>query len=126
MEYLTAYAKEFLQQADIPLRIHLIPPIAHIAIDAERRHDLFLCVRESLNNIVKHSQATQVTLTFSMTTENLKLEISDNGQGFAAPSTSLGDGLENIRQRLLRHSGNATIQSSPGQGTTITLVQPWN
>ncbi|PAW60692.1 MAG: hypothetical protein B9S37_08065 [Verrucomicrobiia bacterium Tous-C3TDCM] len=126
MEYLSAYAKEFLQQADIPLRIHLIPPIAHIAIDAERRHDLFLCVRESLNNIVKHSQATQVTLTFSMTTENLTLEISDNGQGFAAPSTSLGDGLENIRQRLLRHSGNATIQSSPGQGTTITLVQPWN
>jgi signal transduction histidine kinase/ligand-binding sensor domain-containing protein len=126
MEYLTAYAKEFLQQADIPLRIHLIPPIEHIAIDAERRHDLFLCVRESLNNIVKHSQASQVTLTFSMTTQNLTLEISDNGQGFAAPLTSLGDGLENIRQRLLHHSGQATIQSSPGQGTTITLVQPWN
>lgn len=126
MEYLTAYAKEFLEQADIPLRIHLIPPIEHIAIDAERRHDLFLCVREILNNIVKHSQATQVTLTFSMSSQHLTLEISDNGQGFEIPSTSTGDGLSNIRQRLLRHAGLATIQSTPGQGTTITLVQPWN
>lgn len=126
VEYLSAYAHEFLTQADIALRLKFPPTLDHHPMDAERRHALFLCIREALNNIIKHSQATEVSLSFGIEPTNLQIALHDNGQGFDATHKHLGDGLHNLTQRLRPYAGNVVIHSQQRNGTTITFTLPWN
>jgi signal transduction histidine kinase len=87
---------------------------------------LFLAVKESLNNVVKHAKATKVSLSVKLTDNGLEMEIADNGQGFAiAPDDALADGLRNLQNRIAAIGGVCTIASQPGLGTTIRFEIPW-
>jgi NarL family two-component system sensor histidine kinase LiaS len=57
------------------------------------RHNVFLVVKETLQNIVKHAHATEVWLRVTTTTQGLRIVIEDNGGGFdRAPENALADG----------------------------------
>lgn len=75
-------------------------------INAEIRRNLFLCYKEALNNIYKHSQATEVYITFSTKNHRLNLEISDNGIGFKQNEKNQGNGMYNMKTRMSEISGN--------------------
>lgn len=75
-------------------------------INAEIRRSLFLCYKEALNNIYKHSQATNVYITFSTKNNRLQLEISDNGIGFQPNETNQGNGMYNMKTRMTEISGD--------------------
>lgn len=83
--------------------------------------------QEALANIVKHSAATIVNVTLDINDGKIILEIRDNGKGFEVPEdlTSLarqgGMGVLSMRQRACNVGGFLTIQSQPGQGTTLRL-----
>ena len=87
---------------------------------------LFRISQESLTNIRKHSKANQVHVDLSQDEGGkILLIIQDNGCGF--DSTSPSDncfGLEGIRQRALHYGGSASIQSRPGNGTTVQIEFP--
>jgi signal transduction histidine kinase len=93
------------------------------------RHNLFLAFEEALNNVLKHSGASQVRVEFRVQAGRLDISVSDNGRGFENPpdqarpaGTRLeGDGLVNMGQRLRDMGGECTIQSRVGQGTTVSL-----
>ena len=96
--YLGQFAVEFLRMGGIRCRVDLPehPPVKSVA--AEVRHNLFLAVKESLNNILRHAQATEVSLSFLITGETISVVIEDNGRGFDDKVNSNGaDGLENMR-----------------------------
>lgn len=97
-------------------------------ISAERKLILFRIVQESLQNVIKHAGATNVSISFLNLQSAFTIEISDNGQGFqedqATPELQ-GLGLKNIRQRATVIGGEALIQSSAGTGTTITITVPY-
>ncbi|RJQ43122.1 MAG: sensor histidine kinase, partial [Nitrospiraceae bacterium] len=96
-----------------------------ISVDNNIRFIIFQAVRELLINVVKHSQAKQVTVNLSKYDNGLKIIVEDNGTGFTLPSTAYsGYGLFNIRERMNHINGRFEIKSTPGVGTRITIITP--
>ncbi len=122
-EYLTAFASEFLSAAGITLRLDVPHDLPASALDAERRHSIFLAVREALNNAVKHSGASEVWLRVRLVNERLEILVEDNGRGFA-PKPASGDGVGNLQSRLARLSGECKIESREDCGTRVRLSLP--
>ncbi|HOE41381.1 MAG TPA: ATP-binding protein [Rhodoferax sp.] len=93
-------------------------------LDANRAVVLFRIVQESLNNIGKYAQASQVVISLARRGQDLWLELRDNGQGFdmAAVAQRGTLGLLGMRERVLALGGRVEINSAPGQGTVITVV----
>jgi signal transduction histidine kinase len=90
---------------------------------------LLRTAQEALNNIRKHSQATEVQLTLSYMHDILILDVQDNGVGLdgAEPSTlSGGYGLQAMRERVEACGGSVILESDPGDGTTIVITIPLN
>jgi signal transduction histidine kinase/ligand-binding sensor domain-containing protein len=88
--------------------------------------NFYRVVQESVNNILKHSRATEASVTIRRDPGGLRLVIRDNGKGFtpgAAKSDSQagGFGLIGITERAQLLGGKPVIQSAPGQGTTISI-----
>jgi len=124
VDYLTAFAHEFLDIARIPLRLDVIREVPEIPLGTTRRHAVFLAARESLNNIVKHSGATEVTLAISLSEDVLEIRIGDNGRGFEPDYAAGGNGLENLKQRMAEAGGDCRLETRRYQGTTVFLTLP--
>jgi signal transduction histidine kinase len=123
-EYLAAFAAEFLDAAGITLRLDIPRELPATVLDTEQRHDLFLAAREALNNSVKHSAATEITIQLRADAERLGIVISDNGRGFDPAQRSEGNGATNISARLSRLGGACQVQSTIGAGTSVRLTMP--
>jgi len=88
---------------------------------------IFRIVQEALNNIRRHSKATEATVALEFAPRTIKLTISDNGKGFKMPermSTLTAEGklgLGGMRQRVNLLGGTFDIQSKLGNGTTIVI-----
>lgn len=126
IDYIGQSAVEFLRAADIRCRADLPPNPPERAISAEARHNLFLAVKEALNNVVRHAHASEVQLNAAVTDEALSLTIKDDGQGFdRPPDNATNDGLRNMRQRMEEIGGSFSVESKPGAGTSVSLVYFW-
>lgn len=123
-DYVAASAGEFLSTAGVALRLEMPREYPEIAVEAERRHAILLSVREALNNVVKHSGAREVRLSLAISADAIAIEISDNGRGFAQQGVVEGEGLRNLRHRLVALGGECRIESSPGAGTKVGLHLP--
>ena len=97
----------------------------YVTLDSETRHNLFLAVKEALNNVARHSSATEIEFKMSVEKGGLHMGITDNGVGFDASGSSPGMGLVNLRERLRRIGGRCQIETAPGQGTSVTMFLPW-
>ena len=126
LDYTGQFAASFLRSAGLRCRVEFpLDPPARI-IPADVRHHLFLTVKEALHNVVKHSRASSVSLTATLTDTALELRVEDDGQGFATVSENmLADGLRNMRQRLAEIGGDCEVTSQPGQGTRVRIHFPW-
>jgi signal transduction histidine kinase len=81
-------------------------------------------VQELLTNIIKHAEATEVTIQFSEDENMLNVMVEDNGKGFDVNKIKYGLGLTNIEKRLEKIEGDIVIDSAIGNGTTIILNIP--
>ncbi len=125
INYIGQYAVEFLRSANIRCRVKAIEHPPRIAMAAEVRHNLFLVVKESLNNIVRHARATEAWVRVAVPNGEMIITIEDNGCGFAHASDDAGaDGLRNMRQRMEEIGGHFRFESAPGGGTRISLTYP--
>lgn len=88
---------------------------------------LYRIVQEALNNVLKHSAATRVTVRIGADDDSLLLEVIDNGRGFELGSVGDqgGMGLASMRERVEKLAGSLQIVSRPGQGTSIEVAIPW-
>lgn len=95
-------------------------------LSKEMEINLFRVVQESVNNIVKHSGATEAGITMRRRFPFIHLTIYDNGRGFptdpAVADAAAGLGLKGIRERVRILGGRCTVSSAPGAGTTITVL----
>jgi two-component system, NarL family, sensor kinase len=87
---------------------------------------LFMVIRESLNNVLLHSEATYVTIQIVRHKKELTLLIEDNGKGFDAGKRNpvKGNGFKNIESRIAFLNGEVQVDSHPGKGTTIAIEIP--
>ncbi|RYD38422.1 MAG: hypothetical protein EOP87_01620 [Verrucomicrobiaceae bacterium] len=90
----------------------------------ESRRQVFLIFKEALANISRHSGATRATLSLECTADSLRLEIHDNGRGFATHRTYGGMGVSGMKERARNLRGRLTLTSAPGDGTRLILVAP--
>ena len=88
------------------------------------RRNVLPLFKETLNNSVKHSRATQVLVAINRTERQFQFRVQDNGVGFDPEFPSSGNGLKNLRRRAAEINGRIEIRSSPGAGTTVTLTAP--
>lgn len=123
--YLAAYAEEFFQATDVRCRLDIPPNLPASPLPTEVRHNLFLTVQEALNNIAKHSRASEARLAFLLEDSMLEIEVEDNGVGFGvAAASSSRYGISNIRERIREIGGEVEISSRAGKGTRICLRIP--
>jgi signal transduction histidine kinase/ligand-binding sensor domain-containing protein len=124
-DYISEFAADFLGTAGLACRIHIPESLPAIPLSPEARHNIFLVVKEALNNVTRHAHAAEVHLTITCNEQALRLEISDDGRGFSAEPPGPGaDGLRNMRQRLESIGGRFSIESAPGTGTRIQIELP--
>lgn len=91
---------------------------------------LFRIAQEALNNVKKHAEATQVTITVKFAEDLVEMAVQDNGKGFTL-SASVEElavaghlGLIGMRERARLLGGNLTIRTQPRRGTRVTIVVP--
>lgn len=88
---------------------------------------LLRATQEALANIRKHAQATAVQLTLSYIDDVVVLDVQDNGVAFAGAAASPlsgGYGLQAMRERAEQCGGSVTLESEPGEGTTVVVSIP--
>ncbi len=126
VDYTGQFALDYLRVAGIRCRLDLPDQTPEREISTDVRHNLFLVVKEALNNIVKHARATEVWLRVSAAETGLRIAVEDNGCGFSGPPADAGaDGLRNMRQRIQEIGGQCRIESQPGAGTKVLVELPW-
>jgi signal transduction histidine kinase len=84
---------------------------------------LYRVVQEALNNCVKHSRATQVRVVVHRDRDGLSVTVQDDGIGFE-PSREKGLGLLGMEERVERLGGLFSIESTPGNGTVLSIHFP--
>lgn len=120
--YIFQYAQDYFQNTPVRCRLDLPPELPDHPISTEQRHNLFMAVKEALNNVLKHSHATEVHISLAVTGDLLTIKVADNGRGGIPPEAGAsGNGLVNMKQRLHQLGGRLDIDSKPGSGTTVTL-----
>ncbi len=120
--YVFHHAEDFFQNTDVRCRMDLPADLPACHVSTQQRHNLFMAVKEALNNVLKHATAKEVRLGLSVNGSRLIINIADDGRGFVPDQAdAAGNGLSNMRQRLKRIGGRLVIDSRPGAGTRITF-----
>ena len=121
--YLREYIYEYLDGTGIYCQFDFMENFPPLNLTAEYRRNIFLVVKESFNNIVKHSSATAVNLKFVYDAPKLNITIKDNGKGFSIDNISkFGNGLNNMTKRIEEIGGKFIINSSPDKGVIIEIT----
>jgi signal transduction histidine kinase/ligand-binding sensor domain-containing protein len=123
VQYLSQYAHDFFQASPIACHLDLPTEAPPISLTAEVRHNLFMVVKEALNNVLKHSGASVAYLRLKLQDGILEIEVQDNGRGFtnAVATASKRSGLANMRQRIEMIGASLHIQSRPGEGASVRV-----
>ncbi|MFN8373572.1 MAG: PAS domain S-box protein [Anaerolineae bacterium] len=121
-DLLRQLAETFVSRVPLQMQSQIVPDIT---VSQETKLALYRIAQEALNNIAKHARATTVTLTLAQDSDNIRLQVQDNGRGFNAQDT-LPDsfGLSIMKERAKTIGGTLVISSVVGQGTTITVTLP--
>lgn len=130
---LTAAVRRFTQSAAdaAKVRIALSGDLdAFDTIAGEKRTIVYRVIQESITNVMKHAQATDVTIAVERLEGGLALEVCDNGVGFdpppgaGGPNARRGIGLLGMEERVRLIGGSLDIRSTPGAGTVVSVVIP--
>ena len=114
--YLYAQAERLLSMRFIHCRFDVPDELPDHFISSEVRHNVYLAVRETLNNVIKHSGASEVWFRLRTTPTTLSIVIEDNGEGFSpAERSSAGNGLHNIEKRMKNLGGSFHLATQPGR-----------
>ncbi|KPH11346.1 sensor histidine kinase [Chryseobacterium sp. ERMR1:04] len=113
MDYSKMYAYNFLKKTKIQLNIVEDGIIFETTITTEQRRNLFLCLKEALNNAYKHSESNQLKLSFIQKEKKFMMKISDNGIGINHEKSE-GNGLRNMKRRMQEQNGHCEVTTENG------------
>ncbi len=118
------YCEEFQKKTSIICSLNL--NAAEINVDKDLSLDIFRTLQESLTNVVRHANARQIIVNFSLTNDNIEMTIVDDGDGISneqiADTKSIG--LIGMRERLYKWNGTFNISRNEKKGTTVYISVP--
>lgn len=95
------------------------------SLNSTLKINLYRIVQESIQNCIKHAEATTIFVNFDIQNNYLVIGIEDNGQGFDSKKSKKGIGFRNISSRLKKLNGLLQIESIIGKGTKLILKIPY-
>jgi len=113
IEYSKQYAHHFLKKTKIQLNIEEENIAFETLIATEQRRNLFLCLKEALNNAYKHSKCNQIIISFAQEHKKFIMKISDNGIGIHHEKPE-GNGLRSMKRRMQEQGGHCKVVTDQG------------
>ncbi len=121
-------ATDITQRSGIVINVNVIGTPRRLHEEGETL--LFRVAQEALRNVWRHSEAAQAEMTVEFSEHEARITVSDNGKGSNLPK-ALSDlardgklGLTGIQERVLPSGGRLSVQSQPGEGTSLTIRLP--
>ncbi len=125
-EYLGICATSYLGPLEITCELDAPLEWSSVQIHSPVRHQLALAFKEALQNVVKHADATEVTITLRQTASDFIVKLRDNGVGFPEdPVPSGRNGLKNMHARLASVGGICEVRRLPEGGTEVEMHVPF-
>lgn len=124
------YAGQFEERTRVRCMVDIDECTADAAVDAQRSTALFRIVQETLTNVARHAQASQVIMRArsgqGLEKDMMLVEIKDNGRGVLPPDLLKRDswGIAGMYERARYFGGSLHIEGDPGLGTTVTVRMP--
>lgn len=119
--YIRQHCAQFLGDYGLNYSLNAPETMNDLPLSGEQRRNIYLVIKEALHNIVKHANATDVSINLRVVEHYLTVFIRDNGKGFNQPS-AFGNGLKNMQHRIETIGGTFNISSD--NGTIIELMCP--
>lgn len=123
-ERIENYTSRLQEITPVAIHTNIDKNIEHYHFSMELRKNIFLIIKEAMNNALKYAAATRIALDLTVANNCLTLIINDNGKGFTLTEKTNGNGLDTMIQRARASGGNCTVASSPGNGTLVKAVIP--
>ena len=96
-----------------------------IFLESGKELIIFRIVQETISNIIKHAQASIISINLHYHATSLELSVSDNGIGFEQESKKLsGSGITNMRKRAALLQGSFSVESKKASGTSVKIIIP--
>ena len=123
-EYVHHYGSNLLDGSGVTFQFsQAVQGVASKRLGGYFRKNLFFCIKETVNNALKHSGATQISVSIaSPDKKNLQIAIADNGSG-TVQSHQFGNGLRNVQKRIASLHG--TVDYREASGLTVTFSVPF-
>ena len=123
--FVCKYAEDYLRPTQIHCFFEVDTEMPAAAFDLPLRRSLLMAIKETLNNAVKHSEATELLLKIKWQGQRLMVAVQDNGKGFDPKAVNLDrNGLSNMVQRMDELGGHCLVTAQPGQGCRIVFSVP--
>lgn len=118
---ITRFAVQLFEAKNIEHVIEIQPDIKELKLPMEARQHLYLIIKETINNIVKHACCNRVSISATLKDHMFTVAISDDGKGFDKEKISSGNGLMNMKERAGKMAATVQIESARMKGTTVTI-----
>jgi signal transduction histidine kinase len=115
------FATEVLQAKNIEMSFVVEGIDESRTLDPALKQNIYLIFKESVNNIVKHAQAQNVTITLINRGNEFSMKIHDDGHGFPNDGNQKGNGLRNMHRRA--EAIGAAFSITTNSGTTISVTR---
>jgi len=120
VSYIRSYAIEYFENTPITCKINTPQDIRSVELLGDKRRNIFLCIKETFNNALKYSRASEIKIDLSVST-SLKVIIADNGIGIDLNNIRpFGTGIQNIHRRMQIIGGTVDIKKENG---TVTILE---
>ncbi|MEO5945941.1 MAG: 7TM diverse intracellular signaling domain-containing protein [Chitinophagaceae bacterium] len=125
ISYIRAYSIDYFENTDVDCSVNAPDIIPTTEITGDKRRNIFLSLKETLTNVLKHAKASNVAINIEIDS-SLKIQVSDNGKGInkehfdKSSVRQFGNGLKNIAKRMESIGGTFEIRNENG---TITILE---
>lgn len=118
--YIQQYAIKQLEPFGLAIQLEKPPLVPTMELNGEMRKDLLMIIKESINNIIKHSEAKQVLIAFALQNEKLIVKIKDDGKGLKY-NVNNGNGLNQMKRRMEKYYGKIDFRNDNGLCINIEI-----
>lgn len=113
-------AKEAKEQ--INFSFHISDEVMQVKLSSVEGMNLYRIIQEAVNNSIKYSNATTISIDVTTIENQIQISIQDNGLGFDSENIERGNGLQNMQERIENMGGKFKLKSELGKGTQISLI----
>jgi len=123
-ERIENYVTSLKELTSVAISVNIDTKIDQQHFTMELRKNIFLIIKEAINNALKYANAATIMLAFAADDKNFTLTVQDDGKGFNKAETTPGNGFDTMVNRAKASHGACEITSAPGKGTLVKAVIP--